>query len=126
MARYPYSTARCRAPLRVLAVLLLADGRLVPTAQLLPLALPYRGPGMPIPAEIVALRLAGCRIETGHPPRYGYRLAALPPAELLDDVLLMIHEIQDEQPGFVWSRIGTTPGCSDSDADSALAARRSA
>lgn len=106
--------AYSRAPLRVAATLLLVDGRFIRAAEIVRIALPYREPAYGVPGEIDALRRAGCLIERGPRPTYGYRLVSLPPDALLDDVLLMAHEIEVERPTRLWELIGARPAMAPS------------
>lgn len=90
--------------MRTLAVLLLADGRIVPGHEIAPIGLPWGGATESVGTWIATLRRYGVQIETNNP--YGYRLLALPPDDLLDDVLVLVHQIRAERPTRLWSLIG--------------------
>lgn len=90
--------------MRTLAVLLLTDGRIVPCREIGVLSLPWGGSQASVPHWIKLLRTYGCRIETVSP--HGVRLAALPPDDLLEDVLVIAHELRAEQPTRLWLRMG--------------------
>lgn len=104
----PRGTTARRSPgaLRVAAALLLVDGRFLSAGDLAALARPWSGPLGVVRVWVQALRAAGLEIETGPPPRYGYRLAALPPDELLDDVLVMARHLMGEEPTRLWHLFG--------------------
>ena len=80
-------------PLRVLAALLLADGRLVPMWALRRVPSPGRlVDGRTISTYVGALRAAGVEVEVcGF---HGYRLLALPPDALLMDLLAVLDEVK--------------------------------
>jgi hypothetical protein len=93
-----------RAPaIILLAYLVLADGQLVRSDELGALIYPHNAfPQMELRHLVARLRRAGIRIETGargmsRPTigrARGYRLRALPPDELLDELLLAIDAIK--------------------------------
>jgi hypothetical protein len=91
--------------MRTLAALLMADGRLLSEAVLGRIALPWGSTGHTVRNFwMPSIRLAGCQVETVFP--FGYRLVALPPDELLEDVLAIARVLQQEHPTRLWELFG--------------------
>lgn len=100
--------ATARGPLRVLAALLLVDGRYLKAAEIAVSVNPWPCSRQTVWAHwMPALRRAGCQIENH--THYGYRLLDLPPDALLEDVLAMAHALQEEQPTRLWHLMGAEP-----------------
>lgn len=91
--------------MRVLAALLLVDGRFLTSKELSHAVLPWQTSRQVVWSHwMPALRRAGVRIERS--THYGYRLLDLPPDALLDDVLVLVHALQEEQPTRLWHLMG--------------------
>jgi biotin operon repressor len=90
--------------LRMLAGLLLADGRIVSSHEIAQWAMPWMGSRGSVTHWQRVLVDHGCRVETVYP--HGYRLAALPPDDLLDDVLVIARALRREEPTRLWHLIG--------------------
>lgn len=100
-----WAKATTRGSLRVVAALLLVDGRCLSTDELAMVARPWGGdPGTLWEAWMPALRSAGCAVE--HVRGVGYRLVALPPDDLLDDVLTVSRQLRREYPTRLWHLMG--------------------
>jgi biotin operon repressor len=80
--------------------LLLADGATVPAWKLRAHCHCSRVILQPtLRRHIQRLRAAGCRIErSGGMLRYGYRLLAIPPDAMLEDLLAIVHVVRAAQP----------------------------
>jgi hypothetical protein len=122
------STTLTRGALRVAAALLLVDGRALRPAELARVALPWGGQISVVSDWMVALRRAGCRIETLDFRGSGYRLLEIPPDAVLDDVLTHARELRTEHPTRLWDLFGRAVATSPSreTRSSASSARRSA
>lgn len=104
-----------QARLYVLALLLLADGATVPAWKLRAGCHCGRVIRQPtLRRHVQRLRAAGCRIErSGGMLRYGYRLLTIPPDEVLEDLLAIVHVVRSSQPPapirLIAPGSGTTP-----------------
>ncbi len=118
-----------RGAMRTLAALLLVDGRSLETVEIARIASPLIGEPRTVSSRwIPLLRRMGCRIETAGMHGEGYRLLEIPPDELLDDVLVVVHRLREEQPTRLWGLFGRPTATSQSPAapSPVSSARRSA
>lgn len=106
MPRRPGATTLMRGALRVAAGLLLADGRALAADELARLALPWGSSRATLGWWVMSLRRAGLRIETMDFRGTGYRLLAIPPDDVLDDVLTHVRELRREHPTRLWALFG--------------------
>lgn len=90
--------------IRMLAGLLLADGRIVRSREIAGWALPWRAARASPRQWARQARGVGCRIETIYP--HGYRLLEIPPDDILDLVLLEARQLRLELPMLEWHLIG--------------------
>jgi hypothetical protein len=125
----PQTSVFGRGAMRTLAALLLVDGRVLTSRELALIASPWIAePDSVRGWWIPKLRAAGCRIEAMPPSSGGgYRLVALPPDALLDDVLAVAHALKREHPTRLWELFGRAVATSLSPEmrSSASSARRS-
>lgn len=99
-----------RGVLRTLAALVLVDGRVLSAEELARCAFPWIASRETVWVHwIPLLRRLGCQIETMPPPKYGYRLTAVPPDALLDDLLVMVDQLKSEWPLRLWDLFGREP-----------------